>query len=162
MCNLPGHQVSLYCVLFSCTCEIRTTRNCFSMKLINLVIFTQVQNSDPLNVLSSILLSIVSNSKPMAISRRVAVETRNVFSYFIPLCQNFGPPYQPLPLCDISQKLIMFPLVRRYASTKIDVDCLNTFCAFFFFLFTLTHTETYSKYRSVAIRTSWGLITSFV
>ncbi len=55
MCNLPGYEVTLYCVFFSCTCEICTTRNCLFMKLINLVIFTQDQKSDPLNVLSIIL-----------------------------------------------------------------------------------------------------------
>ena len=57
MCNLPGHEASLYCVFFRCTCEISTTRNCLFMKLINLVIFTQDQKGDPLNILSIILLS---------------------------------------------------------------------------------------------------------
>ena len=56
MCNLPGHEFSLYCVLFSCTCEIYTARNCLFMKLINLVIFMQDQKGDPLNVLSSICI----------------------------------------------------------------------------------------------------------
>ncbi len=32
MCNLSGHEVILYCVLFSCICEICTTRNCLFMK----------------------------------------------------------------------------------------------------------------------------------
>ena len=54
MFNLPVHEVSLNCVFFSCTCEICTTRNSLFMKLINLVIFTQDQKGDPLNVLSSI------------------------------------------------------------------------------------------------------------
>ncbi len=58
MSNLPGHEVSLYCVFFTRTSEICTTRNFLFMnfKLINLVIFTQDQKGDPLNVLSSILL----------------------------------------------------------------------------------------------------------
>ncbi len=30
MCNLPGHEVSFYCVFFSCNCEICTTRNSFN------------------------------------------------------------------------------------------------------------------------------------
>ena len=47
MCNLPGHEVSLYCVFFSCTCEICTTRNCLFLKLINLAIFMQDQKVDP-------------------------------------------------------------------------------------------------------------------
>ncbi len=62
ICDLPGHEVSLCCVFFSCTCESCTTRNYLFMKLINFVIFTQDQNGDSLNILSSIFQNFTQES----------------------------------------------------------------------------------------------------
>ncbi len=53
--NLPGHEVSLYCVFLVALLKFAPQEIVFSCNLITLVIFTQDQKGDPLNVLSSIL-----------------------------------------------------------------------------------------------------------